>query len=207
MRLYRIAEEDLPSIYIIDPNTGAKLLTIKGYIDPLDLASRLIEFHEKNSYALVNLQRSPKPATDNTEGKDSLSIDEPAPTKEQATKEEAARPETDASNMVVEEETTTNKYDCSIYGEVPVEPGDKEPGVIRLALKLCNNPKRLPRRFLGDQTVRQLFAVVASLDEESRHRPFDLIFTGPPTVNLSNSLDQPLQDANLKNAMIQQKWL
>jgi hypothetical protein len=50
MRTHTVREEDLPHLAVIDSRTGAKIVTIKGFISPGDLAMTLLEFLEENSF-------------------------------------------------------------------------------------------------------------------------------------------------------------
>ena len=50
MRTHTLTETDLPHIAVIDSRTGAKIVTVKGYVAPGDLAMILLEFLESNRY-------------------------------------------------------------------------------------------------------------------------------------------------------------
>jgi hypothetical protein len=45
-----IGENDLPHIAVIDSRTGARILTVKGFLSPGDLAMALLEFLDSNSF-------------------------------------------------------------------------------------------------------------------------------------------------------------
>lgn len=50
MSLYHITAADLPHIGIIDPRTGSKTSTIKGYMEPRILTQTLFEYFDENSF-------------------------------------------------------------------------------------------------------------------------------------------------------------
>ena len=50
MRTHMIGENDLPHIAVIDSRTGARILTVKGFLSPGDLAMALLEFLDSNSF-------------------------------------------------------------------------------------------------------------------------------------------------------------
>jgi hypothetical protein len=53
MSLYQVSENDLPHIGIIDPRTGAKTSTIKGFMEPRILTQTLFEYFDENSFDSV----------------------------------------------------------------------------------------------------------------------------------------------------------
>lgn len=212
MRLYKIKVEDLPLMFVVEPNTGARLKTLKGYVEPADLASMLIEFHEKNRSSLQNCVQSPKENAD--------SASKPFADKEDAEEVRIAE-STNASQLPGKDfgkpiavaaptqepkaavpAVATPSFDFSIYGEVPSVPDDKEVGTVRVAVKLPK--KRIQRRFRNTDTVRALFAYVAAEDEDSRHRAFDLVNPGPPPASLSLSLDDRIDSLN--GVCVNHKW-
>mmetsp|Transcript_702 Transcript_702/g.1211 ORF Transcript_702/g.1211 Transcript_702/m.1211 type:complete len:830 (-) Transcript_702:2695-5184(-) len=58
MQMHKLSEEDLPHIGIIDPRTGAKKLTLTGFIAPEELALKLVEFADRNSLEIVSRSRN-----------------------------------------------------------------------------------------------------------------------------------------------------
>ena len=46
MRTHALTETDLPHIAVIDSRTGAKIVTVKGFVAPGDLAMILLEYLE-----------------------------------------------------------------------------------------------------------------------------------------------------------------
>jgi hypothetical protein len=50
MRTHSLTEADLPHIAVIDTRTGAKIVTVKGFLGPGDLAMALLEFLENNNF-------------------------------------------------------------------------------------------------------------------------------------------------------------
>ena len=209
MRLYKIDPNDLPIMFIIEPNTGARLKTFKGYMEPADLASALIEFHEKHADSLQNLVRSPKgnaSATLSANDKDDGSVEVRVPEKTDMTTfgKPLAAPEVAvaAPAPAPVPVSAPPAFDPSVFGEVPSLPGDKDAGVVRVAVKLPT--KRITRRFRSTDTVRALFAFVASEDEESRQRAFDLVNPGPPSETLTLSLDDRID--RLNGVCVNHKW-
>ena len=53
MRTHTLTEADLPHIAVLDSRTGAKIVTIKGFVAPGDLSMILLEFLESNRYFLT----------------------------------------------------------------------------------------------------------------------------------------------------------
>jgi hypothetical protein len=194
MRLYKINSEDLPVMIILDPNTGARKKTFKGYMEPADLASNLIEFHEKNAGSLQNYVHSPKGAASDllsSDKSDSQEVRE-AESIKQGTNVAVAAPAPLASPA----------FDPSIFGDVPSIPGDKEANTVRVAVKLPT--RRIQRRFHETDTVRALFAFVASEDEESKGRSFDLVNPGPSPLSLLSVLDDKL--GFLNGICVNHRW-
>lgn len=222
MRLYKINSEDLPVMIILDPNTGARKKTFKGYMEPADLASNLIEFHEKNAGSLQNYVHSPKGAASDLLSSDKSDFQEvrEAESTKQGTNVAVAAPAPLASPA----------FDPSIFGDVPSIPGglltfctipealfellflivfyisicniDKEANTVRVAVKLPT--RRIQRRFHETDTVRALFAFVASEDEESRGRSFDLVNPGPSPLGLLSVLDDKL--GFLNGICVNHRW-
>lgn len=207
MRLYKIDPNDLPIMFIIEPNTGARLKTFKGYMEPADLASALIEFHEKHADSLQNLVRSPKgnaSAALSANDKDDGSVEVRVPERADTTTfgKPLAAPEVAVAAPAPAPVSAPPAFDPSIFGDVPSLPGDKDAGVVRVAVKLPT--KRITRRFHNTDTVRALFAFVASEDEESRQRAFDLVNPGPPSETLTLSLDDRID--RLNGVCVNHKW-
>ena len=50
MRTHAIGENDLPHIAVVDSRTGARIVTVKGFLSPGDLAMALLEFLDSNSF-------------------------------------------------------------------------------------------------------------------------------------------------------------
>jgi Thioredoxin-like len=50
MRTHAVTNTDLPHIAIIDSRTGARIITVKGFVGPDDLSMILLEFLEENDF-------------------------------------------------------------------------------------------------------------------------------------------------------------
>ena len=127
MTLYHISDVDLPHIGIIDPRTGSKISTVKGYMDPRILTQTLFEFFDENSLdsmkagkhrvrtsesyhepIVVNDSDDEKQVEDRKHIKD-LTKDESA-----KDERETKKPRDDSTNAI----RTARMH----YGEIPMEP-------------------------------------------------------------------------------------
>jgi hypothetical protein len=82
---------------------------------------------------------------------------------------------------------------------------DDDTTAVKVSIKLATG-KAISRRYRSTDTVRCLFAVATDADPENRTRPFDLI-SRFPAKNLSNCLDQTLQEAGLAGVQVFHRWL
>jgi hypothetical protein len=65
--------------------------------------------------------------------------------------------------------------------------------------------RRIQRRFRESDTVRSLFAYIASEDETSKARSFDLVNPGPPPLSLLSVLDDKI--GFLNGVCVNHKWI
>jgi len=215
MRKYQLSEENLPRIAIVDPRTGAEILTILGFISPQELANAILEFLDSNSFDStvaprtrhINMRKLAAFDVDDAEDanaymeddaaddNDDVGVDAPLPEPPMKGPEPAVE--------VVPEPVTSKRRQWS---PLPEEPPAGDPMSTRISLKLVNG-KTIVRRFRKTDPVEALFALAASqLAEEEQSKVFDIMTTFP-VKSLHDSLASSLEEASLCNSQVAMRWM
>jgi hypothetical protein len=217
MRTYQMSEADLPNISIIDSRTGARILTLKGFISHDDLSILLMEFLESNSVdgtdaPVVRHIDTTKWKSHEKEAASTHDDDSPVPIDEdEASNDE---PAISSSPIAMDEqynepeaaaaEISSGKATRRGFGIAPDEPNASDANAIKVSIKLADGGKAYVRRFHRNDNVRQLYAVV---DEVAGHgRSFDLLSSYPAT-SLFDKMDATLEAASLAGSQIIMRWL
>lgn len=127
MTLYHVSGGELPHIGIIDPRTGSKISTIKGYMEPRILTQTLFEFFDENSldsmkagkHRIRTSESYHEPIVVN-DSDDEKAGDEGKHFKE-LKKDEFVKDEREAKKPR-DDTTTAGRTDRVHYGEIPLEP-------------------------------------------------------------------------------------
>jgi hypothetical protein len=185
-------------------------------VEPIDMASKLLDFSERNQ--LLQPVMSSESTEDEQQKQSAVAVDltNNTTTTSSDTTANAASDNTTSSSSASSEirpvevspptaTTTAPKYDISIFGSVPAEPADTDPETIKISIRLPT--KRLMRKWRQSDTVRNLFAYIIEMDNESAQRPFDLTAPGSQNEVLSSKLDETLATCQLKGSLLQHKWV
>lgn len=214
MSTYQMTEADLPNVSIIDSRTGARILTLKGFISPDDLSILLMEFLEANSVdgtdapTVRHIDTTKWKNRDGTasESTSPIPVEEVSviPEEEPAAKIELDFQYDDTENAETGESTGRESQPITRgFGAPPNEPNPNE-DAIKISLKLPSGGKPLVHRFYRTDTVRQLYAFVDVV--EGQGRSFDLLSSFPVT-SLFDKMNQTLEEASLAGSQIIMRWL
>ena len=80
---------------------------------------------------------------------------------------------------------------------------------IKISIRLATGGKPIVRRFKMSDSVRSLFAFVASMmddGEQDRRKRFD-VMTAFPTKSLSEVMESSLEENGLANSQVIVRWL
>jgi len=232
MRMYHINEIDLPIILIIDPRTGLKVYSIKGFISPDDFSALLVEFLEVNTFdsttapvirdidttdwhdRYANSMQDPnspisKIQSDVTvdfnadDNNVEMNIDS-----DNNNDQDIVYNENDNKNNAVEnidEDTTSNTFKPN-YGVVPDEPDTMNENSVKISIRYATNGKAVVRRFHKNDLVKSIFAVLLNDIPEAATREFDVV-TSFPTRSLSSILETTINEAGLGGSQVIMRWL
>lgn len=195
MGLYHVSESELPHIAILDPRTGAKNTTMRGYVEPRLLTQSLFEFLDENSFESMKAGR--ERVHRSAAASEPVYIDDDDETDYVAVSD--FKQEEDTREAKKPREESIPRVD---YGPVSVEPAEG----IRVSIKLASG-KALVRRYNASDPVRQLFAVARDSESEAKEgRTFELSTTFPK-VGLSSRIDETLATAGLANSSVIMQWV
>lgn len=213
MKLYQLADSDLPLITIIDPRTGSRLMSMKGFIPHMDMSATLIQFIESIE------EVDEKYVAADTAGVDASEVASTTSSCTGSSKDIEYSYDNNSVNSVHEPIDDEIISILELYGKVPEEPPANDPAAIIISIKLASEHKSVvKRRFARDQLLPSLFAVAASLESAdsdnsnedtimgTRIRKFD-IFTSFPSTSLSQNLHLTLDQAGLANTRVIMRWI
>lgn len=222
MALYHILAEDLPHIGIIDPRTGAKITTIRGYMDPRILTQTLFEFFDENS--LDSMKAGKHRIRSSGSYHETITVDDSEDEKCEDGKH-LKELKVDES-LVDERETKKPREDATsdvrkpvTYGPIPPEPTgnpnranvlklkeDLGDDMTKVSIKLANG-RSLVRKYRKSDYVQVLYAVAqANVPEANSGRAFDLV-TNFPRASLSDRLNDTLVDSGVANSQVIMEWV
>lgn len=75
---------------------------------------------------------------------------------------------------------------------------------MKISVKLVNG-SRLTRKFSENNTVRQVYAIVAATVPDAALRRFELL-TSYPSATLSDKLDLTLKEAGIGGSQLMMRW-
>ena len=78
------------------------------------------------------------------------------------------------------------------------------PTSAKLSIRLPSG-KQLKRRFAPTDTVRSVYALIASLEPESRDRAFE-VMQSMPLKSLDDALDLTIAEAGLSGMQVVMRW-
>ncbi|CAG9462700.1 unnamed protein product [Pedinophyceae sp. YPF-701] len=194
-----------PVIIVLDPITGQQMKQVVGQVSPEAFISFMEPFMSNPpSGAGAFLSKSMRPASEQTPGSGA------------AGSRPCAEEQTAGDVVVVDDTSADDEADirpgkatadaCS----TPVEPLAEEPPAghersCRVALRLPDG-RRLQRRFLIDQPVRQLLSWAWSeLPDSTRDRPFELKEAKPGAAPLLSS--DSIESSGAANSALVLRWV
>ena len=191
MDMYKVSEGDLPHVAIIDSRTGAKLVNMKGFIEPDNMCISLVEFLDSNSF---DKMKAPKER--NIDATQSNSLENLATSAERHSylsgicRNASSGVDFSVTNGSISAFVSSSTSDplnaknSSIsvdrsdnYGPVLDEPVVSDENVCRISFKLPSGKNEV-RRFRKGDSVRSVYAFVKTKAESGK--PFDLHTTYPP---------------------------
>jgi len=231
MQLHTLSETDLPHIAIIDSRTGARIVTIKGFMRPDDFTTVVMEFLEENSFDRMlapklrhfDLNKREKKAggeeDEEDEGEDEIQHQEDmekmlreraaqsAVVQEQQAQEEQKRREEERARQeeqrILEEALEAERI-RNDYGPPPDEPLVLNDSVLKVMVKLASG-KKVERRFNKTDPVRALYAFVkatiASSEDTAAVVPAFEILQSFPVKALV-ALDMTLAEAGVSGQLV-----